>query len=150
MTDAVLSELRRLAADVRELRDEQQHLARRLLAADDRRALASLLPPAFELLGTAAWTAPDLAGAAVASRSEHADRLAAVIADYGGGGGLRAFGKLLARCEGVAAAGLRLVRVGPGDGSGIIYRLEHLPGFEGVQTRSDAGNASAGRSASAA
>ncbi|MBL8288276.1 MAG: hypothetical protein JNL85_09865 [Rubrivivax sp.] len=118
-----------LVDEVRALREEVGHLMRRLLAPDDRRDLAALLPLVWAILGTRAWTAADLAAAAAAGAGARADALVAFVATYTTeAGGLRMLGRLLTRCEGASAGGLRLHRLDVTSDGGI-YAVRPVPGF---------------------
>jgi hypothetical protein len=117
MADAALLELRRLVAAVAELRDEQAHLLRALLARDDRRTGAALLPLIAELLDGRAFTAAELLTAALDDRTPAGRALCELVAEFvTDTGGMRALGRLLARLEGVPLAGCRLVSAGAAGG----------------------------------
>ena len=93
--------------ELREMREELQHVARRTLAAPDRRDLATLLPA---MPCSASRHGPLPACAALNATSS---ALQALLADYATeSGGLRSFGRFLERCNGIACAGRRLVAVG--------------------------------------
>ena len=109
----VLLELRCLRAEVAALREDQQHLMRSLLARDDRRAGQVLLPLVAELVGGHLFTGPSLLAAALADRTAAGQAAREVIADMAtDAGGLRAFGRLLSRLDGVPLAGCRLQAAG--------------------------------------
>lgn len=117
--DDVCAELRALRAEVAELRTEQQHLARRLLSAADRRDLGALLPLVHRLLGSATWSAADLYAAALDAHD--ARELRTLLAEHSTEcGGLRVFGNFLARCAGVTCSGLQLLDVGRAR-AGVLY-----------------------------
>ena len=93
-----------IRADVVALREDLQHLTRRLLARQDRDDLAAMLPAVHSLLGVATWTVQALNACA-----SPASPLRDLLKDYASEpGGLRAFGHFLARTEGIACHGHRL------------------------------------------
>jgi hypothetical protein len=106
--------LRRLCASQDELREDLEHLTRRLLERDDRDIGAQLVP----LLGAALDSEPFTAAGASAWAMNHEHSLTGQalekkIGEYLiGGGGMRSFGRLLARLEGVTFKGGRLVSAG--------------------------------------
>ena len=116
--------------DVRQvdaLREDVHHLTRRLLAADDRHTIACLMPMVHALLDSSAWTLADLFARANKRGPLAADALLALIAQYTSEiGGRRALGNLLARCEGVTIAGLRLVRLDRRTGADAIYAVHRV------------------------
>lgn len=113
MSDALALELRRQAGELAELREAFDHLARRLLAADDRRSGSALVPLLGEVFGGAEFTAADLAGKALNGRDTAAQALRELVAEHcTEAGGLRALGRFLARLEGVSFSGCRLQSVG--------------------------------------
>lgn len=113
MTDAVALELRRLVAEVAELRADQAHLLRRLLDKDDRRTGCVLVPLLSEVFDAEPFTAAEVAARTLNGRDAAAQALREVVAEYcTEEGGLRALGRFLARLEGISFAGLRLVRAG--------------------------------------
>ena len=113
MTGAALLELRRLAAEVADLRDEQQHLMRALLAREDRRTGSALVPLLGEAFGGEGFTAADLAALALNGRDSAAQALRELVADYcTADGGLRSLGRFLARLEGCSFGGSRLLADG--------------------------------------
>ena len=87
-----------IRADVVALREDLQHLTRRLLARQDRDDLAAMLPAVHSLLGVATWTVQAL-NACASPASPLRDLLKAYASEPGG---LRAFGHFLARTEGIA------------------------------------------------
>lgn len=122
---AVLAELRGLRAAVEDLREEQRYLVRRLLAADDRRRMALLLPLVYALLGENVWTSAELWAAALAD--DDSAKLTELLASWRtDSGGLRQFGGMLERCEGATFNGLRLVPVRSRDRDGALWRLERV------------------------
>ncbi|WP_298829370.1 hypothetical protein [uncultured Piscinibacter sp.] len=124
------------------LEDDVRHMMRRLLAVDDRRVLAKLLPLVHQLLGEAAWTAADLSAAAMVGRGHVADDLVALVGEYTSErGGLRQFGNLLERCEGCVIGGIRLVRIGTDGRAGAVYQLKVLATFDALETRAAGGGA---------
>jgi hypothetical protein len=114
-----------LLEEVRALREDLQHLARRILAADDRAELARMLPAVEAQLGGQVWTAAELFAAALAP---DALALQQSVAQYATeSGGLRSLGHLLDRCAGAVCSGLRLVRVGVGR-EGVTYMVARVSG----------------------
>lgn len=124
MTDAALAlELRRLSAAVEaqadelaELREDHAHLQRALLSRQDRRTGAALVPLLADMLpGT--FTAADAAALALNDRTAEGQAVRELMAEYiTDDGGLRAFGRLLARLEGCEFNGARLVSAGASRG----------------------------------
>lgn len=114
---ALALELRRLRDEVAELRDEQAHLLRALLARQDRRTGAALVPLLAERFDGADFSAAEVAAAALNGRDTAAQALRELVADYASeAGGLRALGRLLARLEGCCFDGCRLTAAGPSRG----------------------------------
>lgn len=111
--DPAMLELRRLSVEVAALREDQQYLLRALLASDDRRIGQALLPMVADLVGGGMFTGPSLLAGALKDQTPVGraarDALADMVTDTGG---LRAFGRLLARLEGVPLAGCRLTPAG--------------------------------------
>jgi hypothetical protein len=101
--------VRKLASLVAELVEDQQHVERRRLAADDRRVGVVLLPLIDEVVLDRRFTGPLLYQAALGTRTAAGQALAAVLADYGS---MRAVGKLLARLSGITFDGCRLAPAG--------------------------------------
>ena len=110
-----------LQQEVAGLREDLQCLTRQLMSASDRQQLPATIKAAHDLMGMASWNAGGLAAAARKASANHP--LLLVIAAHGAaGGGLRAFGKFLARCNGLSAGGFRLRKVGD-DFEGCLYSL---------------------------
>lgn len=125
---AIALEVRRLAALVAELVDENRTLQRRLLAAEDRRIGAVVLPLLAELVGQQPFTAASIATHALNDRTVAGRAVREVLADLGADdGGLRSFGRLLQRLDGVPLAGLRLLPAGQRR-EGLAWRLVHVSG----------------------
>lgn len=116
MTDAALVELRLVRQELAAVRESHDYLLRRLLDRDDRRTGAALLPLLAELMDGAI----DVAGVATVAlndRSAAGQALRELVAEHvTDEGGLRAFGRMLARLEGVSLGGYRLVRDGAARG----------------------------------
>jgi glutathione S-transferase len=113
MSEAVALELRRLQAEQAELRQAVEHLTRRLLAADDRRLGAALVPLLADVFDGAEFGAADIAAAALNGRDSGAQALRELVAEFcTESGGVRALGRVLARLEGVSFDGCRLQCVG--------------------------------------
>lgn len=114
-----------LAALSREVMATLEFVTRKLLARDDQRVLAEMLPLVHALVKDAIWDAAFLAEAA---RSTGSAELVALIAEYETEqGGLRSFGGMLARAAGCSVGGLRLVQLGPGR-AGLLYQVVQLSG----------------------
>jgi hypothetical protein len=123
MTDPALLELRLLRETVAALADEQRHLQRRLLERDDRRAGLVLWPLAAELTNGRPFTGQGLLQAALATRTPVGQAVRELIVEAAdGAGGMRAFGRLLQRLQGVPLAGYRLVAAGESR-EGLRWRL---------------------------
>ena len=132
--------LHTILSELAALRDDVQHLSRRILAADDRRELALLLPAAWGVMGNTTWTANDLARRAVLATGLHGAALLEVLDQNNStSGGLRAFGRLLARIEGVACAGLRLERQGVDGNRAALYVVRSVSGFQASETGTASG-----------
>jgi hypothetical protein len=114
-----------LLEEVRALREDLQHLARRILAADDRAELARMLPAVETQLGGQVWTAAELFAAALAPDAQALQQSVAYYASETGG--LRSLGHMLDRCTGAVSNGLRLVRVGGGR-DGVAYMVTRVSG----------------------
>lgn len=128
MTTGTDLELRRLAVMVAELVEENRTLQRRLLTAEDRRMGTVLLPLLHELVDGAPFTAASAAARALNDRTATGQAVREVLADLGmGDGGLRSFGRLLQRLDGVPLAGLRLVPAGERR-EGLAWRLVQVSG----------------------
>lgn len=124
--DQILAAVVSLEEQVRALREDQQHATRRLLAREDRRDIAVLLPAAYTLFGDSVWSAADL-NACLLNR-DGADELRALMAEYMTEvSGLRSFGGFLERCNGVSSGGLRLVAAGPSS-DGVLYQVKRVSG----------------------
>jgi hypothetical protein len=123
---AMLLEVRQLHAKVADLVDEQRHLLRALLAGPDRRAGVVLLPLVAELVGDGAFTATSLLRGAMNDRTPTGQAARDVLGDLTTeAGGLRAFGRLLARLQGVPLAGYRLVPDGEAS-EGRRWRMQRV------------------------
>lgn len=124
--DPAALEMRRLRDKVEELCEEQRYVMRALLARDDRRAGLVLLPLVAELLGSCTFTAAGLLAASLNARTPAGQAAREVLADMAtDSGGLRAFGRLLSRLEGVVLAGCRLQAAGE-TGEGRRWRLTRV------------------------
>lgn len=129
MTDqAIALEVQRLATVVAELVDENRVLQRRLLASEDRRMGTVLLPLISELVGHEPFTAAGVAVQALNDRTAAGQAVREVLADLGADDcGLRSFGRLLQRLDGVPLASLRLMQAGQRR-EGLAWRLVHVSG----------------------
>lgn len=128
MSDALILEIRRLRAELAELREDHQHLLRALLTARDKRNGVALLPLISDVLGDRAFTAADVVAAALNTRTAEGQALLELVREFVTDvSGLRAFGKLLARIEGVPLAGCRLIGGGEGR-DGRRWRVVRLSG----------------------
>lgn len=117
MTDPLALEVRRLAAELAEQRQALDFALRRLLAADDRRTGAALVPLLAELFAGQAFTAAAVAARALNGRDSSSQALRELVADHcTAAGGLRALGRFLARLEGVCFDGCRLALDGEARG----------------------------------
>ncbi len=117
MDAALALEVRRLRDEVAELRDEQAHLLRALLARQDRRVGAAMVPLLAERFEGRDFSAAELVGAVLNDRDAAAQALRELVADYASeDGGLRALGRLLARLEGVSFDKCRLAAAGQSRG----------------------------------
>lgn len=116
MNDAALIlEIKALRAEVQALREDQRFLMRALLTASDKRNALRFLPLIADVIEDRPFTAPQVLAAALNDRTPSGQALREVIAEFAtSDGGLRAFGRLLKRIEGVPLAGCRLI----GDGEG--------------------------------
>ena len=111
--NALALAVRSMRDEVAALRDETAFLARRLLSTSDRRTGAALLPLIRTLMADRPFTAKQLTHEAFNNRSETGQALLELISeDITEIDRLNAFGKLLARLEGVRFAELRLERDG--------------------------------------
>jgi hypothetical protein len=106
---AILLELRALRAEIAGLREDHHHMERRLLERDDRRAGEALLPLLHELVGDAVFSGPSVFAVLLNDRTPVGQAARELISDIGS---VKAFGKFLARLDGIALAGVRLVPVG--------------------------------------
>jgi hypothetical protein len=124
MTDPVTLALCRLGALVADLVEDQQHVERRQLAADDRRVGRVLVPLAFALASGRPFTVHGLVERAYSDngQSPTSQALVEAVAEYGS---LRQVGKLFARLAGVVLGGCRLVRVGK-RGDDVLYIVESV------------------------
>ncbi len=120
--DALVLELRMVRADLNELRDSHADLLRRLLEAGDRRTGVVLFPLMAELV-PGRFTAKEVLSVAFDTRTPTGKALLELVKEHAtDDGGLRAFGRQLARLEGVPLAGYRLVRDGQAN-AGRRWRL---------------------------
>jgi hypothetical protein len=120
-----VNETTQILAELRALREDVQHLERRLLDGDDRRELARLLPLVHRLMGGSVWTAANLYE--VAALQTSAQPLLLLLDEWNTErGGLRQFGHFLARVRGASCAGLRLVETGGGDRLGVLYTVKRV------------------------
>lgn len=124
----VVNEMRRRREVEAEFRDDQRWLMQMLLSPEDRRFGRVLLPLAAELVGSNRFTAASLLATSINNRTalgeaarDKLDEMATAT------GGLRAFGKLLSRLEGVPLNGCRLVSAGECS-EGLRWRLEWVSG----------------------
>lgn len=105
--------VKRIFAEVQEQREAIDHLTRRMLERDDRDIGAELVLLLGAAFGSEPFTA---AGACAWAMNEHSltgQALEKKIGEYLiGGGGMRSFGRLLARLEGVTFKGCRLLSAG--------------------------------------
>ena len=109
MTDAVLLELRRLAAAVEAQADEFAELRRCLLDKADRRTGARLVPALARLTEGRPFDPSSVAALALSATGPAADVVCEVIADLADSdGGTRGFGRLLHRLRGVRFGAMRL------------------------------------------
>jgi hypothetical protein len=124
--DPMVLEVRRLSGQMQAVLDELRYVANRLLDADDRRLGRVLLPAAAKLVAPGRdFTGPGLVAAAHRDGGEAGLVVLGVLDDVADteGGGLRAFGWLLARLEGKPLGGFRLRYVGE-HSEGRRYRIE--------------------------
>ncbi|RIK69798.1 MAG: hypothetical protein DCC67_21070 [Planctomycetota bacterium] len=128
MNDPLILEIRRLRAELAELREDQQFLMRALLQPADKRNAVALLPLIADVLGDRAFTAADVVAAALNTRTPDGQALLELVRERAtDDGGLRAFGKMLARIEGMPLAGCRLISAGDGR-DGRRWRVVRLSG----------------------
>ena len=116
MSDAVVLELRRLAAMVEAQNDCIGDLQRQLLAKDDRRTVLRLIPALARIVGEGRpFSVAELAALVLNDRSPGAGVIRDALADHVDiDGGFRSFGRLLQRLSGVPLSGVRVLRA-PGD-----------------------------------
>lgn len=116
MTDAATAlELRRLSDVVAEMADDHQYALKRLLAADDRKLGAVIVPLAGEIVGGDRFEPAALVAAAAARRDAVGTALLETIHEadlQDGDGRYRRLGRLFDRISGVAFDGYRVVRDG--------------------------------------
>lgn len=113
-----------ILAELQALREDVQHLTRRLLPAQDRQELRELLPLVHALMGEATWSLPSLY--AVATLAPDAKDLERRLEDWRTEvGGFRELGHVLMRGRGTVHHGLRLVYVG-GDSEGALHTLKRV------------------------
>ncbi|MBK7515319.1 MAG: hypothetical protein IPI51_06830 [Betaproteobacteria bacterium] len=128
MNDPTLLQLRMLTETVAALAEENRHLQRRLLERDDRRAGLVLWPLAHELVGERPFTGPGLLQAALNTRTAVGQAVRELIVEAAdGAGGMRAFGRMLQRLQGVPLSGFRLVPSGESR-EGLRWRLVQVSG----------------------
>lgn len=120
LTRAIKAQSLQLAAlksEVEELREAQEHVARRILAADDRRTGSVLVPLLSYHSSTKPFTAAEISATALNDQTLRGQALCEMIKEWlTEEGDLRAFGQLLARLEGVWFRGRRLVSDGQAHG----------------------------------
>jgi hypothetical protein len=110
VNDPALLELRRLANAVEALAEEQAELRRALLGKSDRRTGARLLPALGRLTQGRPFDAAAAAAMALNAPGPAAAVVRDTIADHADAdSGLRGFGRLLHRLQGVRFAEQRLV-----------------------------------------
>ncbi len=114
MTDPLALELRRLQAEQADTRALVEHLLRRQLTRETRRAGRVLLPLVAQVVGVGkTFSAPALMAAALNARTPAGDALREMLADYvGEASGMRGLGWELAELQGVPLAGYRLEPAG--------------------------------------
>jgi hypothetical protein len=115
--------------------DDVADLMARQLKASDQHDLAILLPIARRRFGIATWTVAELVIAGINMNGQDGDDLREIVSRYTtASGGSKRLGKLLARCAGRTAGGLRLVKESRGgsarDSSGELYSVRVVRGFE--------------------
>ena len=112
MTDAHTLEMRRIAAELAELRDDHRELQRQLLAKSDRRTGMRLAPAIARIVGAdRPFTVADLAALVLNAGTPAAGVVLDALADHADDdGGFRGFGRLLQRLQGVPLAGWRIQR----------------------------------------
>ena len=109
----VLAILDRLQHELAEVREMQEHLARRLLDHDDRRTGGALVPLLGEIFESTPFTAADIATRALNDQTATGAAVRELLGErLTESGGLRPFGRFLARIEGVRFDGWRLVAAG--------------------------------------
>ena len=115
MSDAVVLELRRLAAMVEAQNDCIGDLQRRLLAKDDRRTALRLIPALARIAGDGRpFEVAKLAALVLNDRRPAAGVVRDALGDHADvDGGFRGFGRLLQRLHGVPMGGWRIQRAGP-------------------------------------
>ena len=130
LPDPALLALRLLRDEVAEMRDDLRYLLRAQLNRDARRTGLVLFPLAAELLGGRPFTGQSLLEAAMNDRTTTGEAAREILADMAtDSGGLRAFGRLLSRLEGVPLASCRLVDAGE-TSEGRRWRLVRVSGAE--------------------
>lgn len=106
---ALVAELRALRAEMAELREAHDAMARELMAPSDRRLGAALVPLLAEMLGAEEFTAADLAAHALNARTPEAaalrDLIKPMVTETGG---VRSLGRALARLANREFCGARL------------------------------------------
>jgi hypothetical protein len=125
--DTLMLEVRQLRELVAAALDDIQHLHRRLHGRDDRRIAGALWPLLDDLTEGAPFTGPAAYARAVQQRHVPVGAAACqLIVEHGADdGGLRSFGKFLARLEGVPLGELRLVRIGDSR-AGVVWQLQRV------------------------
>lgn len=134
MTDAALLELRLLRAAVADLVEEQQHLHRAITKRADLRTASAMWPLLAELVGSAPFTGPSVYALALNQHTPSGDALCEMVVEYGSeDGGLKAYGKFLARLEGVPVLEHRLIKV-DAVREGLVWRLQRVCGRRNPQS----------------
>lgn len=105
----ILAQLRAISAELKDLREAHDHLLRRLLEQDDRRVGSALVPLLAHIFADKSFTAAEISIAAL-SNTLTGQALSGLVGEQLTE--MRAFGKLLARLEGVPFGKHRLVADG--------------------------------------
>lgn len=124
--DPVLLEVRQQSAEIAELREIIEHLARRNLEKEDRRAAIALFPLAAGLVQSRDFTARSLLAVAFDARTPEGQAIRELAKDISGDGdpdeNARALGRMLKRVSGVTLGGYRLEPRGEAS-EGLRWRL---------------------------